>query len=53
MWKKIALISICLVIGFVIGCILTMAYTGHTMATTMFMLQEKEIVKMGEAARQA
>ncbi|MHC4264657.1 MAG: hypothetical protein ACYSUK_01845 [Planctomycetota bacterium] len=53
MWKKIVLVSLCLVVGFVIGCILTMAYTGHTMATTMFMLQEKEIFEMEEVAVQA
>jgi len=31
-WKKIAIISISFMIGFVLGCILTMAYTGYTMA---------------------
>ena len=50
MWKKIALISIGLAAGFVLGCILTMAYNGYTMATAIFMFQEKEIYEMEEAA---
>ncbi len=53
MWKKIGLIVLRLVIGFVLGVILSMAYSGHTLATGMFMLQEKEIFKMGEAAEDA
>ena len=50
MWKKIGLIVLCLAIGCVLGAILSMAYFGHKLATGMFMLQEKEIVKMGETA---
>lgn len=53
MWKKIGLVVLCLVIGFVLGVILSMAYSGHKLATAMFMLQEKEIFKIGEAAEDA
>lgn len=53
MWKKIGLVVLGLVIGCVLGGILSMAYFGHTLATGMFMLQEKEIFKMGEAAEDA
>lgn len=53
MWKKIGLIILCLAIGCVLGGILSMAYFGHTLATGMLMLQEKEIFKMGEAAEDA
>ena len=53
MWKKIGLVVLCLAIGFVLGVILDMAYTGHNLATAMFMLQEKEIFKIGEAAEDA
>lgn len=53
MWKKIGLVVLYLVIGCALGGILSMAYSGHTLATSMFMLQEKEIYKMGEAAEEA
>lgn len=53
MWKKIGLAVLCLVTGCVLGGILSMAYYGHKLATGMFMLQEKEIFKMGEAAVEA
>lgn len=53
MWKKVGLVVLCLVIGCVLGGILSMAYFGHTLATGMFMLQEKEICKMGETAEDA
>jgi hypothetical protein len=52
MWKKIALVILCL-IGCVLGGVLSMAYLGHNLAKGMFMLQEKEIFKMGEAAKEA
>jgi hypothetical protein len=50
MWKKIVLVILCLVIGCILGGVLSMAYMGHTLATGMFMLQEKEIGLFGEAA---
>ena len=53
MWKKIGLVVLCLAIGCVLGVVLSMAYSGHKLATVMFMLQEKEIFKMGEAAEDA
>ncbi len=53
MWKKIGLLALCLAIGFVLGVILTLAYSGHKLATGMFMLQEKEIFKVGEVAEDA
>lgn len=53
MWKKIGLVILCLVTGFILGYILTMANYGRKLATGMFMLQEKEICKMGVAAEDA
>jgi hypothetical protein len=53
MWKKIGLAVLGLVIGCVLGVVLSMAYLGRTMATGMFMLQEKEILNIGEAAEDA
>jgi len=53
MWKKIGLIALCLAIGCILGGILSTAYLGHKVATGMFMLQEKEIFEMGEAAEEA
>jgi len=53
MWKKIGLVVLCLVIGFVLGVILSMANYGRKLAPAMFMLQEKEIFKIGEAAEDA
>jgi len=53
MWKKIGLVVLGLVIGCVFGIVLSMAYTGRTLATGMFMLQEKEIFKIGEAVEDA
>ena len=53
MWKKIGLVVLCLVIGCVLGGILSMAYLGHNLATGMFALQEKEIFNIGEAAKDA
>jgi tetratricopeptide (TPR) repeat protein len=53
MWKKIGLIVLCLVVGCILGAILSMAYSGHKLATGMFMLQEKEIFEMGEAVEEA
>jgi tetratricopeptide (TPR) repeat protein len=53
MWKKIGLVILYLVIGCVLGGTLSMAYLGHNLATGMFMLQEKEIFKIGEAAEEA
>jgi L-ribulose-5-phosphate 3-epimerase UlaE len=53
MWKKIGLAVLGPVIGCVLGVVLSMAYLGRTMATGMFMLQEKEILNIGEAAEDA
>lgn len=53
MWKKIGLIVLCLVIGCVLGVVLNTAYLGHKVARAMFLLQEKEIFKIGEAAEDA
>jgi tetratricopeptide (TPR) repeat protein len=53
MWKKTGLVIMCLVIGFVLGAFLTMAHTGHKLATAMFMLEEKEICQIGIAAEDA
>jgi tetratricopeptide (TPR) repeat protein len=53
MWKKTGLVILGIVIGCVLGVFLSMAYMGHTMATGMFALQEKEIFNIGEAAENA
>jgi len=53
MWKKIGLAALFFVIGCILGVILNMTYFGHKVATVMFMLQEKEISKIGEAAEDA
>jgi len=53
MWKKTGLVVLGLVIGCVLGVILSMAYSGHTLATVMVFFQEKEIVDMGQAAEDA
>lgn len=53
MWKKVALAVSCLVIGFISGYIFTIAHEMPPMAKMMFMLQEKEIFEMEDAAIQA
>jgi hypothetical protein len=53
MWKKIGLVVLGLVIGCVLGVVLSMAYSGHTLATVMAFFQEKEIIDMGQAAEDA
>jgi tetratricopeptide (TPR) repeat protein len=53
MWKKIGLVILGLVIGFVFGFILSMAYSGYTLATGMVFFQGKEIIDMGQAAEDA
>ncbi|MHC4424197.1 MAG: hypothetical protein ACYSWR_05955 [Planctomycetota bacterium] len=53
MRKTIVFTLLGFVIGLVLGCIITMAFYGHTTASAMFMLQEKEIFEMEEAAVQA
>jgi hypothetical protein len=53
MWKNIGLVILGLVLGCVLGVFITMAYFGKTMATGMFMLQEKEISQIGEASEDA
>ena len=52
--KKIIIFTLLgFVIGLAVGCIITMAFLGHKMASAMFMLQEKEIFEMEEATVQA
>jgi hypothetical protein len=53
MWKKIGLVVLGLVGGCVLGVFISMAYMGHTLATGMFLLQEKEVVNIGQAAEDA
>jgi uncharacterized membrane protein YbjE (DUF340 family) len=53
MLKKIGLVVLGLIIGFVLGVFLSMAYDGHTLATGMVFFQEKELVDMGQAAEDA
>ncbi len=53
MWKKVVLVILYFAIGCISGGILSMAYLGHNLAKGMFMLQEKEIFEMGEAAEDA
>ncbi|MGA2092673.1 MAG: hypothetical protein ABSH16_04605 [Sedimentisphaerales bacterium] len=53
MWKKIGLVVLGLVAGFILGVILSMSYFGHTLAIGMFTLQEKEIYNQGQAAEDA
>jgi hypothetical protein len=53
MWKKIGLAVLYLLIGCLLGSFLSMAYMGYKVATAMFMLQEKEIFQMEEAAVRA
>ena len=50
MWKKIGLFVLGHINGCALGVILSMASFGHKLATGMFMLQENEIVEMGETA---
>ena len=53
MRKTIILVLIALVIGFAAGYVMAMAFYGYKIASGMFMLQEKEIFEMEEAALQA
>ncbi len=53
MWKKIGLVILGIVIGCVLGVVLSMAYWGRTIATGMFLLQEKEVLNIGKAAEDA
>ena len=53
MWKKIGLVVLGLVVGCVLGVFLSMAYLGRTIATGMFLLQEKEVLNIGKAAEDA
>jgi hypothetical protein len=53
MWKKIGLVVLGIVIGCVLGIVLSMAYMGRTLARGMFVLQEGEVIKIGEAAEDA
>jgi hypothetical protein len=52
MWK-ITQMSLCLVAGFALGYIVSMANSGHKVAQGMFLLQEMEVIHMQEAAMQA
>ena len=53
MKKTIILVLIALVIGFAAGYVIATAFYGYKMASVMFMLQEKEVFEMEEAALQA
>ena len=53
MKKTIIFTLLGLVIGLAIGFIMAIAFFGHTMASGMFMFQEKEVFAMEEAAIQA
>ena len=53
MWKKIGLPVLYILIGFVLGYLLSSAHYGYTMATGMFMFQEKEIFEAEDAAVRA
>ncbi len=53
MWKKIGPVFFGIVTGCVLGIILSMSYMGRTLATGMFLLQEKEILNIGQAAEDA
>lgn len=52
-WKKVGLVGLCLMVGFVLGYIYTLAWKMPSMAKMTFMLQEKEIVEHEEAVVQA
>ena len=51
--KTIGFAILCLVIGFGLGFIFSAAYFGHVAATSMFLLQEKEIFELEEATEKA
>lgn len=53
MRKTIIFTLLGFVIGIALGCIITMVFEGYKIASGMFMLQEKEIFEMEEAAIQA
>lgn len=53
MKKTIILTLLGFVIGLAIGCIATMAFLGHKLASSMFVLQEKKIFEMEEASVKA
>jgi hypothetical protein len=53
MWKKVVLAVVCLIIGFISGYIFVMAHEMPPIAKMMFMLQEKEIIEMEDAAKLA
>jgi hypothetical protein len=48
--KKVIFVTLlAFVIGLAIGCIATMAYSGHKVATIIFALQEQEIFQNGRS----
>lgn len=51
--KTIGFAILFLAIGLVLGFIFSAAYFGHTISTSMFMLQEKEIFELEEATEKA
>jgi hypothetical protein len=53
MWKKIAIVGLYLVTGFILGSSISIVYATRTMAQAMFMFQETEIFELEEAAEQA
>ena len=53
MWKIILLAAACLVVGFLAGGFVFMAYSMPSFAKTMFLLQEGEVIKFSWAAKDA
>jgi hypothetical protein len=53
MLKNIGLVISGLLVGIVIGCIVTMAYGGCVLSRGMFLLQDGDIIQLEEAATEA
>jgi tetratricopeptide (TPR) repeat protein len=53
MWKIILLAAACLVAGFIVGGFLFVYYFTPKYASMMFILQEGEVIKFSEAAKEA
>jgi len=53
MLKRIGFIVLSAVVGFILGWVSNMAYSGYNLAGAMFMLQEYEILNQRESAEDA
>lgn len=53
MWKKILLIAGCVIAGLIVGFLAAIMIVVPNMSKAMFMMQEKEIFELGEAAQNA